>query len=163
MHEHRLPDADFKLMEQVHDEEVVVVLSYHRHLVRKCVLVNSVDAFNTSRDMGLTRVGMREWSLRSCWTCLLLIANPLLKMSLCALSIFCCLVWSSVWRRLWILASVDVPTHVISFFRMRQRGQGDRPRYLIVARRILICHEYHNMTKSYMGYSLFGIISRVSD
>jgi hypothetical protein len=60
--------------------------------------------------------------------------------------------------------SDGVPTLCMSFFCIRQRGQGLRPRFLIVARRILIFHEYYTARQSIHGFgSLFRIVRRVCD
>ena len=59
--------------------------------------------------------------------------------------------------------SDDVPTLRMSFFWIRQRGQGLRPRFLIVARRILTFHEYTARQSIHELYSLFRIVRRVCD
>ena len=47
MCEHQLPDPDFELVEQIHDEELVEVLSHQLHLLQERILGNGVTWLTT--------------------------------------------------------------------------------------------------------------------
>jgi hypothetical protein len=64
MHEHRLPDTNLKLVQEIHDEEVVEVLPYLGHFFRECILLNILGGFNMIKSILHTRVGTIERSLR---------------------------------------------------------------------------------------------------
>ena len=103
-----------------------------------------------------------EYFPRMSCTCLLVITKPFWNISLWAVSTFQCLCLLLTWSFWCNVISDCVLTPEISFFRMQQQGQGDCPRFLIVARRTLNFNQSYDARWYSVGWnSLFGIVCRV--
>ena len=138
MCKYRLPDTQFKFVEEIWYKHSVVFKSIWSKTFRKGILYRKVRN-QTLEWREHTRVGTRECSRRIFSTRSLPASIPSSYIKRRALSTFAwCESLSFRALKLWVCMSDWVPRSPILVLRIRHCGHGHPPRYLIVARRILM-------------------------